>query len=103
MRKKRGIILLALIIFPSLFLIFHTSNSTNLTTLNEENENDYNQNEAPLTGDDSFEDNDFFGQAKYINKGWYSLMCEDEDWFKIGLEEGEEIGVEIQFVQMKTN
>ena len=101
MKKKRGIILLALIIFPSLFLIFNTINATNLTDI--ENDKDYyenynDQNNLPKTSDDFYEDNDFFGQAKEIFMGYHPLISEDDDWFKIWLDKDEEFSVNIYFI-----
>ncbi len=100
MRKIRVLILLNLLIIPSMFLLFNVINTTNLSTIDksEDLNQGYNDlNDILLTSDDKYEDNDVFSQAKVISKGWYSLMSEDDDWFKIWLEEGEEFGVQIQF------
>ncbi|MFX1445183.1 MAG: PPC domain-containing protein [Promethearchaeota archaeon] len=101
MRKNGVIILLSLIIFPSLFLIYNTVNTTNLTNIkiNDENHENYDyQNKVPLTSDDNYEDNDDISQAIQISKGYYSLVCQDDDYFKIWIENGEEVAVEIYFM-----
>jgi len=103
MRKIRVVILLILLIIPSIFILFNASTTTNLTSFENDkdyNQNYYDQNNAPLTSDDSYEDNDVFTQAKNIPKGWYSLMSEDDDWFKIWVENGEELGIETHFVHV---
>ena len=74
MRKIRVLILLILLIIPSIFILFNASTTTNLTSFEngkDYNQNYYDQNNAPLTSDDSYEDNDVFTQAKNIPKGWF--------------------------------
>ncbi len=39
-------------------------------------------------GDDSYEPNDTFDQAKTVSTGSYSLYAQDDDWFKIDLTRG---------------
>lgn len=51
------------------------------------------------TVDDSYEENDFFSDAKEIYKGYYSsLRCEDNDWFKFWIDQDEELIVKIYFI-----
>ncbi|MBD3256707.1 MAG: hypothetical protein GF383_16555 [Candidatus Lokiarchaeota archaeon] len=50
------------------------------------------------SGDDSYEENDDFSSAWDLSKGYYSnLKCQDEDWFKFWIYEGEEFSVDIFF------
>ncbi|TFG30237.1 MAG: hypothetical protein EU532_01240 [Promethearchaeota archaeon] len=101
MRKVKIIILINLLIIPSLFLLFTTLNTTNLTSQNsneDDNGNYYFENDLLKIADDSFEDNDVFSAAWEIQMSYYpSMWCEDNDWFKFKVNIGERFVVKINY------
>ncbi len=101
--KKRGVILvLGIFVISSLIVVFNSYNISNpiISENPSETENSFEQ-KSDLTsgsGEDSFEENDNFSAAVYLDPSHYSgLYCQDDDWFYFKAHPGDQIIVDIHF------
>jgi hypothetical protein len=103
MRKIRVLIILNLILISGILISFNAILSTNKTDLKENNnimDNCCEPTDIPLTSDDSFEENDFNTTATFISMGYHpSLSCEDDDWYRFYVNNGEKFFINIYFMR----
>jgi len=99
--KKRGVILvLGIFVISSLIVAFNSFNVSNPIINPGETENKYAQNIIPKASD-SFEPNNNSGSAALISEGFHSNLNLsddlDEDWFRIYMDPGKYLIVNIYF------
>jgi hypothetical protein len=101
MRKLGVILFLNIFVISSFILIYNINTTPDLSSTRGNNfktENaDENEN-IPLTSDDSYEENDVFSTAIEIPMGYYpSMSCEDDDWFKFQVKTGDKFVINIYY------
>jgi len=88
-------------VLSSLILFFSINNQSILNPSggSQDSIEDTNDNlNPPKTSEDTFEDNDIFDDAWYLDKGYYpGLQCEDNDWFNFTVNTGEHFTIDIYF------
>lgn len=102
--KKRGSILIITLLCVSSFMFMFSPITNESNTQTAENSERAEDDIEPKVSTDSYDPNEDFTTASYLSEGWYySLQCDDDDYYEFYADKGQLITVSIFFTHADGN